>query len=125
MAPNVAILNVQEIHERAVSIISGTTSSVRVNPGVQWRPNVLHYEEIASNGSVCQSLGARVIAIITHLYPTVAREPTIDESRLVSMWWAGRRGTIDGGDRYNVHMLRLRSPGTVLACRLSTGLTRY
>ena len=74
VTPNLAILNVQELLERGVSIISGTSSSARVNAGVEWRPKALHHEEIASDSSACQSLVARVIATITHLYSVVTRE---------------------------------------------------
>ena len=33
---NVVLLNVQELHKHGVSIISGTASSVGMNPGVEW-----------------------------------------------------------------------------------------
>ena len=116
-----------ELHERSVSITSGTTSSTRVNPGVEREGDrrYCNYEEIASNSGIYQSLGIGVITTITHLYSVVTHKPTRDKFKLVLMWWVGRRENIDGGDRYDVHMLRLCSPGSVPPCRLSTGLTRY
>ena len=113
--PNTAFLNVQELHKRGVSITSGTTSSVRVNPGVNGRPKVLHYEEIATTQRRCVSV-AWCLCNCRHYSPA-----PLDKFQLVSTWWPGEgRGTIDSCDRYDIHMTRLRPSGTVPACTPQT-----
>ena len=115
MERNMTFLNVQKLHERGVSITSGTTSSVRVNPGVNGRPKVLHYEKIATTQRRCVSV-ARCLCNCRHYSPA-----PLDKFQLVSTWWPGEgRGTIDSCDRYDIHMTRLRPSGTVPACTPQT-----